>query len=419
MKTFFRFIIGRLLAFKAKHFLRNHHVQVIAITGSIGKTSTKEAIYTVLKKKFNVHSSGKSFNTEFGLSLAILQESESGFSSPVAWIKILNRVFFEKKKPYQKIVLEMGADKPGDIKRLINIAPPKIAVITNVNLVHLAEGQFKNIDSITKEKGTLIRHLPKEAVAVLNYDDKRVRQMSTNAFKLTYGVDTSAMLVVKDIKMTSKDIKFFVTYENHSEKFVVPVIGGFQIYVLLPAIAVGLQMGMKLYEIREALSEFSLPPGRMNPIKGINGSKIIDGSYNASPTVMESSLNILADLKAERKIAVLGTMNELGNITHEAHVKIGVKAAKVADLLIFVGKEALTYKKGAISVGMKEDKIYTFFASDEAGEWLKNELSTGDLVLVKGSQNNVRMEKLVKLIMNDPKKAYNLLCRQGLLWEKK
>lgn len=416
MKTVFRFIIGGLLAFKAKSFLRSNRVQVIAVTGSVGKTSTKEAIFNLLSSKFDVYSSKKSFNTEFGLSLAVLQEEESGFSSPMAWLRILKRVLFNKKKVYKKIILEMGADKPGDIKKLVKIASPTIAVVTSVRPVHLAPGQFSSLEAIAKEKGTLVAHLPKEGMAVLNNDDDLVRNMRTVAGRLTYGVKNEAMLMAKDIKTGAKDLQFTAHFHGQSAEFTIPVLGEFQVYVLLPAIAVGLQLGMKLSECAAGLADFSLPAGRMNPIAGINRSQIIDSSYNASPTTVATALDLLAQLKATRKIAALGTMNELGEMTYAAHIEAGKKAAQVAKLLIAVGHEAPTIRRGALEGGMQEEQIHTFFDSEEAGEFLKGQLKAGDLVLVKGSQNRVRMEKLVKLIMKEPKKASELLCRQGEVW---
>ncbi|MBU0705710.1 UDP-N-acetylmuramoyl-tripeptide--D-alanyl-D-alanine ligase [Patescibacteria group bacterium] len=418
MKAFFRTIIGILLAFKARSYLKQHRVQVIAVTGSVGKTSTKEAIFKVLSSKFDVHSSKKSFNTEFGLSLAVLGEEESGFSSPVAWIRILTRVFFRKKKVCKKIILEMGADKPGDIKKLVKIAPPKIAVVTNVRPVHLGEGQFANLEAIAKEKGTLVRCLPREGMAILNNDDEHVRGMQTAAGKFTYGIHDTAMLMAEDIKAGAKDLKFRATYHEEVGEFTVPVIGEFQVYVLLPAIAVGLQLGMKLGECASALSDFHLPPGRMNPIAGVNRSQIIDSSYNASPTTVATALDLLNQIKASRKIVALGTMNELSEMTQEAHIEAGKKAAQVADLLIAVGHEAPTIKRGALEAGMKEENVFTFFDSEEAGNFLKERLKPGDLVLVKGSQNKVRMEKLMKVIMKEPHKAGQLLCRQGATWQK-
>lgn len=418
MKAFFRFMIGGLLALRAGSFLKAHRVQVIAVTGSVGKTSTKEAIYKVLGSKFDVYSSKKSFNTEFGLSLAVLGEEESGFSSPAAWIRILARVFFRKKKVYKKAVLEMGADKLGDIRKLTKIALPKIAVVTNVRPVHLAEGQFSSLEAIAKEKGMLFRALPKEGMAIVNNDDDYVRGMQTMAGKLSYGVLNEAMLMATEIKAGPKGLDFKATYQGQTGEFSVPVIGAFQIYVLLPAIAVGLHLGMKLGECASALSDFQLPAGRMNPIAGINRSQIIDSSYNASPTTVATALELLSEIKASRKVAALGTMNELGEMTHEAHIEVGKRAAQVADLLVAVGHEAPTIKRGALEAGMKEESVFTFFDSEEAGHFLKDRLKPGDLVLVKGSQNKVRMERLVKLIMKEPHKAEKLLCRQGTAWER-
>ena len=418
MKLFFRFIIGQILSIKAKQYLRKHRTQVIGITGSIGKTSTKEAIYQILKKHFNIYSSKKSFNTNLGLSLAVLQEEESGFSSFKAWFSILNRVLFNKKTIYQKMVLEMGADHRGDIKKLVKIAKPKIGVITNIAPVHLNEGQFNDINDIAREKENLVKRLPKDGIAVLNYDDPLIRQMETHAQKITFGVDSPAMVRAHGIKMTSKNISFTVTYKNESEEFVIPVLGKFQVYVFLPAIAVALIMGMKLKECADVLSKFSLPAGRMNPILGVNKSMIIDGSYNASPVTMKRALELMDELKADRKIAALGTMNELGEISKEAHIELGKDAAKISDMIIAVGPEAVTIKQGAVDGGMSEDKIFTFLDSEEAGYFLKDQLQPKDLILVKGSQNHVRMERFVKVLMANPDEASELLCRQGEVWEK-
>jgi len=419
MKFFFRSIIGFVLTSRAKSFLKKHRTQIIAITGSVGKTSTKEAIYTLLKSKFDVATGKKGFNTEIGLSLAVLQEDESGFTSASAWLGILKRAFFEKKIVHKKLILEMGADKPGDLRKLIKIAPPVIAVITNVNPVHLAKGQFRNIDEIAKEKSTLVRHLPKSGLAILNADDPRVQSMETPAGKLTYGVNNDAMLMAGNISASSKMLKFSVAYRGHSHAFEVPVIGEFQIYVLLPAIAVGLSMGMTLAECAEALKNLKTPQGRMNHIAGRNQSHIIDSSYNSSPTTVIAALNVLGGLRAKRKISALGMMNELGDMSYEAHITMGEKAAQVSDIIFAVGKEAPTIKKGAMSVGMKEENIFTFFDSRDAGLALADKLESGDLVLVKGSQNMVRMERLVKEIMKEPDKASELLCRQGEAWEKR
>lgn len=418
MKSLFKAIITKILVRKAKQYLAHHRTQVIAITGSIGKTSTKEAIRHILSKHFSVYASPQGFNTELGISLAILQEEKSGFSSPSAWLKILKNVFFKPKKPYQKIILEMGADKPGDIKKLIKIASPKIAVITNVNPVHLNDKQFKDLEDIREEKNSLIKTMGKDGVAILNYDNPLVRSMETPARKMSYGTQEGLDLQASNIQASGKHIRFDVTYKGATSPFKVPVLGRFQTSILLPAIAVGLKLGMDLKECAEALEDMKLPPSRMNPIPGVNKSNIIDSSYNASPIGMNKALEFLAELKANRKIAALGTMNELGELSKEAHLALGKQAAEAADVLVAVGNEASTIKNGAYQAGMPENRIFTFFDSEEAGYFLKDFIEEKDIVLAKGSQNKVRMERLVKVIMAQPEKAPGLLCRQDDAWEK-
>jgi UDP-N-acetylmuramoyl-tripeptide--D-alanyl-D-alanine ligase len=418
MKSVFRFLVTQILATKAKQTLKRHRTQVIAITGSVGKTSTKEAIFHIVSRHFKAHHSPKGFNTELGMSLSILQEEASGFSSARAWFEILKRVYSKPKLTYNKIVLEMGADKPGDIRKLLKIAKPNIAVVTNVNPVHLEKGQFKDLEDIRNEKSTLIKDLKPDDVAILNFDDPLVKTMETKGRVFSFGTGHDAEVRASDIESTNKNLKFTVTYKTETAHFAVPVLGAFQIYTLLPAIAVGLTLGVTLKDCVAALRDFQLPNGRMNSIPGIHHSTIIDSSYNASPTSMARALELLKELKADRKIAALGTMNELGDRTKEAHLLIGAGAAKAADVVVAVGQEAAVIKQGAVEAGMPETQVHTFFSSEEAGAFLKDFLLPKDLVLVKGSQNRVRMERLVKMIMETPELAGQLLCRQDKAWEK-
>ncbi len=417
MKKIFRLIITQLLVLQAKRYLKKHRTQVIAITGSVGKTSVKEATYHLLKNHFKIYKSPQGFNTEIGISLAVLQEEKSGFSSPIEWFKILRRTFLKEKTAYQKIILEMGADKPGDIKKLISIAKPKVGIITNVNPVHLNKNQFKDLAAIQKEKGSLIKNMAKDGLAILNYDDPLIKSMETHAARVSYGMEDGLEVQGGNVKTHNKNITFHVKYKGETVDFKIPVLGSFQIYTLLPAITVGVKLGMSLQECAEALKDYQLPPGRMSAIDGINDSLIIDSSYNASPTANEKALELLNELPAKRKIAAMGTMNELGELTKEAHLKLGAQVAAVANILITVGPEASTIKQGAIEAGMPEKSIYTFFDSEAAGLFLQKELCPNDLILAKGSQNRVRMERMVKMIMKQPEKASVLLCRQDDAWE--
>lgn len=399
--------------------LRRSKTRIIAITGSVGKTSTKEAIYQVLKKKFNVHRSTKSYNTPIGMCLTILQQKESGFSSVRRWAKILIQVSFHKIKMPDFLILEMGADQPGDIRQLIKIAKPNISVITHIKGVHLGEGQFKNIKQIAREKSHLIRHLKPNDVAILNDDDFQIHKMNTRAQVITYGQANGVKLQAKKVKQMADSVTFQAYYQGNAQTFNVPVLGDFQVYVCLPALAVGLHLGMSLKECAKALKKFHLPPGRMNPLPGLKGSHLIDGSYNASPTSMNAALELLEQLPGKRKIAALGTMNELGETSEEEHLKLGKKAVKVAHLLITVGPEANTLKSGALSAGMNKEKVFAFLDSKEAGRFLKEQVEQGDLILIKGSQNKVRMEHCVKRLMKYPQNASRLLCRQGKGWKQK
>ena len=418
LKSFVKSVVESILAKRARRFLELNKVQVIGVTGSVGKTSTKEAIYTVLKSKFKVERSRNSFNTTLGLSLTVLGEKKSGFSSPSAWWAILRRSKKSSREAPEKMVLEMGADGPGDLNKLMAIAPPQISVITAVQPVHMAEGQFESLEDIAQEKGTLVRHLSSSGVAVLNGDDPRVAAMETPAKRITYGQKEGVDLRVFDLKMTAIGIEFDVHYQNKKAHCRVPLVGDYQIYVCLPAIAVGLALGLELEACCLALADYKLPPGRLNPIEGLEQSQILDGSYNASPTAVEAALAVLQQFEASRKIVALGTMNELGLRSNEAHLAIGALVPEAAELLIAVGKEAQTLKQGAMGAGMSESNIFTFFDSEKAGEFLKGQLMPGDLILVKGSQNQVRMERFVKLIMAKPNQAKELLCRQEDQWER-
>lgn len=419
MKILLRWAITHLLAWRARRLLKRYRTQVIAVTGSIGKTSTKEALYTILKNHFKTYRGANGFNTDLGVSLAILQEEESGFSSAWQWANILFRAFFGIKEHYQKIVLEFGADHPGDIKRLVRVAKPKIGIVTNVNPVHLdlEKGQFENIEAIAKEKNTLIKTMHVSDLAILNYDDPWIRSMQTNAQKIYYGTDEAAHLYASNVRVGLKGIHFMAHYKNTKATFTVPVVGRFQLGVLLPAIAASLQLGISLEDCAKNLQAFRLPPGRMNLLPGLNKSYIVDASYNASPVAMKRALEVLQELPGERKIAALGTMNELGKLNDEAHVETGTQAGQFVDILIAVGASAHLYKRGAVVAGMKDSAVYTFLDSEEAGYFVQKLLRPKDLILVKGSQNRIRMERFTKLIMAYPKTAEQVLCRQGESWQ--
>ncbi|NIM46776.1 MAG: hypothetical protein GTN40_01295 [Candidatus Aenigmarchaeota archaeon] len=438
MKKTTKKIIVYILTFLAKRMLVKHHPEIIAITGSFGKTSTKAAISLVLKKRFRVLSPQRSYNTEIGIPLAIFNEEVPyPLYSLLGWGKVILRMIkklFSTKRYYQKLVLEVGADAPGDIKHIMSFIKPKIGVVTGIGVAHI--GNFKNSDEIAKEKETLIKSLGKDGWAILNYDNKYSKEMAkkSQAKVVYFGEKTGSDFQAAGIKNTLYGLSFGVSFdplifkedlESEVKKITKPVktsiFGEHFIYSILPAIIVGMIYKMSFDEIAQVLKDLNNLKGRMNMILGIRGSLIIDDSYNANPESTIGALKSLTLLKTKgRKIVALGTMNELGDYTEKGHQQVGSEVAKVADVLITVGEEARKFlATEAHKKGLSRNRIFCFANSQDAGQFLRNFIVPNDVILAKGSQNNIRMEWLVREIMAKPEQAKNLLVRQSKEWKDK
>ncbi len=452
-------IIQLKLKILAKLILAKYKPDVIGITGSVGKTSTKEAIYTVLASKFKVRRNIKNYNNEIGLPLTIIGADSPG-RSIIGWyivfLKALKLILF-KDKDYPKIlVLEMGVDRPGDMKYLNSIVKCKVGVITSIGPVHLEF--FGTINNIQKEKGGLIKNLTKSSWAVLNYDDEKVRQTGNNteAQILTYGFNEKAdvralscapagatsVAEAMDVKkalagkkasegkplaMDSENanslvgVSFKLSYDGSAVPVLLPkVIGHAAVYAALAGAAVGIAYGLNLVEIVQSLREFKSPCGRMNLIKGIKNTLIIDDTYNSSPQSSISALDVVNKIplaKGARRFAVLGDMLELGSMSEQGHRQVGRQIVKLKiNKLIVVGERARDIARGAEQAGMLSDHIFHFSQAEEAGRFIQGRISEGDLILVKGSQG-VRMERIVKEIMAEPLRAKELLVRQDEQWD--
>lgn len=425
----------KILKIFAKLILAKYKPEVIGITGSVGKTSAKEAIYSVLAAKFKVRQNIKNYNNEIGLPLTIIGV-ESPLNSPLGWLKVVflaAKLLFKHDDNYPKIlILEMAADRPGDLDYLTDIAKCDISVITAIGDSHIEN--FKTQDNIKLEKATLIRKLDKDGWAVLNIDNDQVSDITkeTKARVFTYAMDKEADLGGKEIriKFPSADAiegEFGMSFKLTSNGSFAPVflpdiIGRSGVYAALAGAAVGIIKGLNLVEISQALRKHNSPSGRMKFLPGIKNTFIVDDTYNSSPASSILAINTLSSLAKRNhayKYAVLGDMLELGSFSQSGHEAVGAAVAKnKIDKLIVAGERSRDIARGAQAAGMSVDNIFHFATPEEAGRFLQARLKTGDIILVKGSQG-ARMEKVVKEIMAQPQRAPELLVRQGKEWKNK
>jgi UDP-N-acetylmuramoyl-tripeptide--D-alanyl-D-alanine ligase len=425
MKNLLKKAVLNILKNLAKKKLKKIDAPVIGITGSVGKTTCKEMIFEVLQKKYKVLKSSKSYNTEFGLLLTILHQ-KSGFSSPFSWLLIIFKSFLRTyfvKDDYDYIVLEMGVDKPGDMDFLTSVVKPDIALITAIKPVHLDAGQFSTVQAIAAEKKKIFDGLKKSGIALINKDDQNISPVITENLALktiTFSVNSEADIKVNSFKQKEEGLEFTVSYKDEDQAFKTNLYGKYHLSLLLPAILTGYLTGVPPGDIFEAVKDFKLPPGRMSLIKGIKNTLILDSSYNASPNAVAEALKILdffGKKRDKRRIFVFGNMNELGNSSKEHHMRTGQLIPDYADVLFTVGDDVVYAASAANKAGMPSENIYSSKTAVQAAKKYKEIIEEGDIILAKGSQNNVFLEIFIKEIMADPSQAEEILVRQGKKWK--
>jgi len=419
-------IIARLLIHK-------YQPVVIGITGSVGKTSTKEAVYHVLKSKLKVRTSFKNYNNEIGLPLTIIGRESPG-SNLFGWLmvfaKALELLLIKDKNYPQVLILEMGVDRPGDMAYLLSIAPVNIGIVTAISHSHVE--YFGSLQNIKKEKQVIVEKLDTKGLAVLNYDNQLTREIAeiSKARVFSFGLQEGANLCAQDINYRFSRGDYELTgihFKLNYNGSIVPVnmknvMSETALYAALAAAATALYFNFNLIDIAKSLNDFSLPLGRMNLLPGIKHSFIIDDTYNSSPESALAAVEVLRQIKVEanaEKYAVLGDIMEIGHYTEEGHQLVGKKVAQSGiKHLIAVGEKAHNFITGAKEAGMEDDYIFYFDKAEEAGRFLQNRIKEGDVLLVKGSQA-ARLEKVVKELMAEPDRAAELLVRQEPEWENK
>lgn len=430
MKQSLKSIIVYILQWEARKVIEKYQPKIIAITGSVGKTSTKDAIFSVLADYFYARKSEKSFNSQIGVPLTILG-CQNGWNNPFIWLKNLIKGFIliVVKSPYPDwLILEVGADGPGGIKKISEWLKPDILVITRFGKTPAHIEFFKSVDELMEEDGSLVYSLKRRGVLILNGDDEDVRSFKNKSSNetITYGMEGGSDIFASNYRILygidkkgkfPTGIQFKVEYNGENAQVVLlGVMGAHHIYPALAAVTVGISQNINLAQMSKSLRSHMSPLGRMKIIKGIKNSIIIDDSYNSSPIALEEALKTLQMTEgSKRKIAVLGDMLELGIHSVSAHKEAGAIVSRSCHLLVVVGPRSRDIAEGALQNGMREKDVFQFETSREAGVYLENLILEKDIVLVKGSQS-MRMEKVVEEIMNNPEEKEKLLVRQEKEW---
>jgi len=431
MKQIIRKIIVGILRLEASLVLKRFKPKIIGVTGSVGKTTTKDVIFDVLNKKLKVRKNIKSYNSEFGAPLTILNLT-TAWSNPLGWarnvLEGLYPVFLGNNYP-DWLVLEMGVGEPNDMEGVVSLAKPNIGVFTGMAEVPVHVEFFKSPHEVLEEKRKMLKAIDPNGWAVLNRDDSLVygSKEVTRAKIITFGFSEEADVVASDLKINYEGgngapagMSFKVSHNDQTENFTLNgVLGKGQVYAALAGICVGLINELKLEEMVPSIADVQFTPSRMNILPGIKNTTIIDDSYNASPVAVELALNTLNEIEnSNRKMIVLGGMAELGKFSSEAHYEIGRKIAEVKDLelIILSGSLAHGYERGLLKAQFDESKILKTKDALDAGRYLQNFINEKDIVLIKGSQS-ARTELAVLEIMAEPDLAKSLVVRQEDYWK--
>ena len=360
----------------ARYWRRKLDLRVVGITGSVGKSTTKEMVAEVLSTKYRTLKSPGNLNNEIGMPLTILRLSRG----------------------HERAVLEMGFYVPGEIAFLSDIALPQIGVVTNIGTVHAERAGSQ--EAIARGKAELVQALPPapEGVAILNFDDPWVRQMEekTKARVFFYGLSREANLWADNVVgLGLEGIRFRLHYQGETLHVRIPLIGRHSVHTALRAAAVGLAEGMNWQEILEGLNQGHTQL-RLAAVRSQTGALLLDDTYNASPESMLAALNLLDELGG-RKVAVLGDMLELGPYERGGHEMVGLRAAQVANILLTLGERAHQIADAARRAGMKKTSVLEFNEFDPLIDWLKANLTKEDAVLIKGS-HGLHMDRIAAML---------------------
>lgn len=422
--------------------LRKIGPDVIGITGSAGKTTAMSAVEALLKDRYALHVTKKA-NSESGIPLSILGLSPTDYS-PLDWLRLLVMAPFKlliNWRRFDKLIVEMGIDSPlppKNMEYLLRIVTPRVGIFLNALAVHSEafdglvkeaddrERREKVMDLIAQEKGKLIASLPKNGLAVLYGDDSRVLAFAkkTAASVIAFGKKgeypgVEDVLTMTGYRLETSGTQFTFEYKDDEARLALPYLLPEHMGLsLAAALCLGVaNEGMRLGDAVRILKEgFIMPPGRASMFEGIKGSMIIDSSYNASAQPMLDMLELLKKVPGKRKVAVLGDMRELGQETMLEHERVARKALEVSEVIYLVGPLMQEFALPIFQEQMEGKTVRWFANATLAGAELIKEISKGDVVLVKGSQNTLYLEEVVEALLAHKQDA-GQLCRRGEYWD--
>lgn len=407
-------LIGKVLDHYVQKAISNHDIKIVTVTGTIGKTSAKVAISQLLATKYTTFIEDKNHNSDRAIRLNFFGIDFPDHSRRmIVWMRVLHKVRkVAKNFPYEVVVLELAESRHSSLKKFVTSITPDIGVVTAVSPVHMS--YFKTFEKVVTGTWSLVE--PSKSI-VYNADFAELAELASSQ-KNSYGYglkigDLRASNIHRD-KSNRLGCNLIVGKENIAIK--TNLVASQALYSMLAAVSVAKKFGWSTEEIIEGVSKITPVAGRMNIIAGIKDSVLIDDGFNASPISVIAALKTLSEMSGY-KIAVLGSMNELGTSSVAQHEKVGQMAAQTADVLITVGLVAKQYlAPAALKNGMKPENIFSFDKSNQTGACLRKVIKSHSTILFKGSQGDIFIEEAIKFVMLEPETAKDQLVRQKEEW---
>lgn len=416
MKKQMKNLVVAVLGRQVRKLRKKHQLKVIGVVGGIGKTSTKLAIAETLSKSMRVQYQQGNYNDIVSVPLVFFGQPIPSLMNPFAWLKVFmnNNKMIRSTYPYDVVVVELGTDMPGQIAAFKQYLQLDIAVVTAIVPEHMAN--FADMQAVAAEE-----------LAVTQYADKVIYNADLIANEFRPGLPESAITY----SQSSAEADYHLANIFHSAggfegdvktkdsilvHFTQEVVSETQLYSMMAAVIVSKEMGLKAHEIVAGLANIRPVSGRLRRLRGLNNSLIIDDTYNASPEAVKAGLQMLYKLEAPQKVAVLGSMNELGTMSETAHKQVGELCdPQQLGLVVTIGSEANKFTASAAEA--KGCLVKKFESPYEAGEYLQQKIEPEAIIFAKGSQNGVFAEEAIKLILADPEDASKLV-RQSADWMK-